>query len=91
MLTVLGLSQTAGRPAAIGSQRELFTDRFLIDELNGGANLRLHAPIAKEKVISFEKPWEGIYSGYITVFRDGDRFRMYYRGYPRLGTRWKPK
>jgi hypothetical protein len=35
-----------------------------------------------EQVLTFDRPWEGVYSGYITVFADDDRLRMYYRGLP---------
>ncbi len=72
----------AETPLSIGSRRELFVDRYLIGSLDGGAALRLHAPVAREKVLTFEKPWEGIYSGYMTVIQDDDRYRMYYRGLP---------
>jgi hypothetical protein len=64
----------------IGSRLELFVDHALIDRL-AGAELRLHHPVAREKVMTYgDKPCEGRGSGYVTVFRDGDRCRMYYRG-----------
>ena len=65
----------------IGSRRELFVDRYLIDRLEGAA-LRLHEPQHAGIVLRMDKPWEGVYSGYTSIFRDGERFRMYYRGYP---------
>jgi hypothetical protein len=68
----------------IGSRRELFVDPFLIDSLDG-VDRRLHHPQPGESVLTFDKPWEGRYSGYVTVFRDGDRLRMYYRGLPLAG------
>jgi len=68
-------------PVAIGSRRELFVDRALIDRLDGGAELRLHHPRRRDVAVLFDKPWEGNASGYTTVFRDGDLYRMYYRGH----------
>jgi len=71
-----------GPPAVIdiGSRLELFVDDYMIDRLDG-AELRLHHPVPREKVMTFgDKPCEGPGSGYVTVFQEGDRFRMYYRG-----------
>ncbi len=65
----------------IGTRRELFVDDFLIDRLDG-TRLALHAPQPREVAFKFDKPWEGLYSGYETVFKDGDTFRFYYRGMP---------
>ena len=39
----------------IGSRRELFVDRDLIDKLDG-ARLKLHQPRPAAKVIDFDKP-----------------------------------
>ncbi len=74
-------AEPAPKPLEIGSRRELFVDRYLVDRLEG-ARLALHSPQPREKVFTVDRPWEGIYSGYFTVLRDGDRFRMYYRGMP---------
>jgi hypothetical protein len=76
---------TAGRTAAsapidIGSRLELFADGFMIDSMKG-VRLKLHEPRSMGPVFVFDKPWEGIASGYVTVFKDGDLFRMYYRGW----------
>ena len=65
----------------IGSQRELFVDGRLIDRLDG-ARLVLNEPRPREIVLRFERPWEGIYSGYVTVLKSDDVFRLYYRGLP---------
>ena len=65
----------------IGSRRELFVDRHLIASLDG-ARLVLHRPQARENVFQFDQPWEGLYSGYETVLKDGDKYRFYYRGLP---------
>jgi len=64
----------------IGSHRELFVDEFLVDRFEGDAGLRLQRPEPKEVVLTTDRPWEGNTSAYFTIFRDGDKFRMYYRG-----------
>ena len=71
----------ADLPVDVGSQRELFVDHHLVDRL-ADARLRLHVPQPREKVLSFDKPWEGLYSNYATVLQDGDEYRLYYRGLP---------
>lgn len=63
----------------IGSRLELFVDDWLIEKLNG-AELKLHNPIPREVSIVFDKPWEGNASAYVTVFKDENIYRMYYRG-----------
>lgn len=67
-------------PVAIGSRLELFVDGAIVDELHGGAELRLHHPVPREIVLVTDRPWEGNTCGYATIFRDGDIVRMYYRG-----------
>lgn len=72
----------AAEPAVdIADRRELFVDHFLIDRMDGVA-LKLHEPMPADVALVFDKPWEGKYCGYVTVFQDGDRFRLYYRGLP---------
>ncbi|MCM8785326.1 MAG: hypothetical protein NC899_03665 [Candidatus Omnitrophica bacterium] len=63
----------------IGSRREVFFDEWLIDKMEG-VNLKLHHPQPEEVVLEYNQPWEGIASAVETVFKDGDIFRMYYRG-----------
>jgi hypothetical protein len=67
--------------ADIGNHRELFVDRYLIASMNG-TDLVLHHPVPRETVLQFDKPWEGRYCGYVTVIKDGDLYRLYYRGLP---------
>ena len=62
----------------IGSRRELFVDNYLIDQLND-ASLRLHHPQPAEPAVTFDKGEAG-FGGYSTVLKDGDVYRMYYRG-----------
>ena len=70
----------AAEPLDIGSRRELLVDHFLIDKTDGGAKLKLHRPVRREVVFVADKPWEGNICAHFTVFRDSDRYRMYYRG-----------
>ncbi len=65
----------------IGSRRELFVDDFLIERLTDGARLQLHHPMPREIALVHDAPWEGTGSGYHSVFRDGDRYRMYYKAW----------
>lgn len=73
-----------GQALELQSRRELFVDHYLLDTL-AGAELRLQQPVERETVIRFDAPWEGRYVGYVTVFQDGERVRMYYRGLPTAG------
>ena len=63
----------------IGSRRELFVDDYLIESVKG-AELTMHRPVPREVASVCDEPWEGNTSAYYTIFPDGDRFRMYYRG-----------
>jgi len=63
----------------IGSRRELFVDDRLIESLHN-AHRQLHHPVPQEIAIEHDAPWEGAGSGYHSVIRDGDIYRLYYRG-----------
>lgn len=80
-MTGLPLLITASEVVDLGSRRELFVDRFLIDSMRG-VELRLQEPRDEGTVLRFDEPWERIHCGYSTVIRDGDPFRLYYRGMP---------
>lgn len=69
----------------LGSNRELFADQFLIDRLDR-AELRLGQPRDEGIVFEFDKPWEGLFCGYATVIRDGETYRLYYRGMHTAGS-----
>ena len=73
--------QDQAKPIDIGTRRELFVDQFLIDRLAGKAEQRLHHPVAREIALVHDSPWEGTGSGYHSVFRDGDLYRMYYKAW----------
>ena len=78
-LIVTGLQAADPEVIDIGGRRELFVDGHLIERMDG-AELRLHRPTPREIAVVHDQPWEGNSSGYKTVFKDGDRYRMYYRG-----------
>ena len=76
----------SAEPRQIGQRLELFVDDEAIDSLNNVRRV-LHHPIPAEVVLTFDRPWEGMASYYVTVFKDEDRYKMYYRawGEPELG------
>lgn len=74
----------ASAAVAIGSRRELFIDRFLIDRLQG-ATLQLQTPRREADALVLDRPWEGAFSNYATVLHDGGEYRLYYRGLPQAG------
>lgn len=87
LLALMFITGTASADAAkprevlnIGDRLELFVDDYLVEELTGRAEQRLHKPVPREVVLVTDKPWEGNTCAFFTVFRDGDLYRMYYRG-----------
>lgn len=68
----------------LDSRRELFVDHFLIEKLQN-AELKLHEPHRDGIAIKFDKPWEGGFSCYFTVIKDGELYRAWYRGLPLAG------
>ena len=80
--TVLSSTQ-AQEPAApkvldLGSRRELFVDRLLIERLDN-TSLKLHEPVSGGVAIKLDKPWEGPANFGAVVLRHGNRYLMYYR------------
>lgn len=75
---------TAWAQIQLGGRLEMFVDDFLIEKMDG-TTLKLHEPVPAGVVLRFDRPWEGAFSGYITVMKDGELFRMYYRGSPQAG------
>jgi hypothetical protein len=80
---VLWSATCIAEPVEIGSRRELFVDRHLIDRLDG-ARLQLHHPRRAGVALKMDGPWEPKTGAYITVFRDQGKYRMYYHGRPPL-------
>lgn len=64
----------AGGPVDIGSRRELFVDRLLVEKMTG-ATLRLQVPCRQPR------PRSPLVGGYMTVIHDGRLYRGYYRAY----------
>ena len=65
----------------IGSRREVFWDDTMIDTEETTTVFRLHEPVQRECVLTFDKPWSKS-SGdatYNTVLQDGNLYRMYTR------------
>ena len=71
--------QPEDTPLRIGNSLQLFVDDFLIESMKG-TERKLQPPMPAGVALRFDKPWEGNVSAYVTIFRDGNKFRMYYRG-----------
>lgn len=72
-------STTHPEPIDIGTRLEPLIDDFLIAQLGGELDLRLHPPVKGEVVLQTDAPCEGNACLYRTVFQDRDgRIRMYY-------------
>ena len=68
---------------SIGSRRELFVDRYLVESLEG-ARFQLHHPRPAELAVERDQPWEQrMYNG-ISVIKDGGRYLLYYSALNRL-------
>ena len=78
------LDIVSAKTIAIGSKLELLIDDYLIDRMRD-VSFVLHQPVPREVSIVHDAAWEGGACAYHSVFRDGDRFRMYYRASP-----WRP-
>jgi hypothetical protein len=78
--TISPAEAAPAEPVNIGSRLELLVDDFLVESFSGAAHLQLHRPERREIVFRTDAPWEGNASGYQSVFQDGDRYLMYYRG-----------
>ena len=60
-------------------RRELFVDHYLIEKFQG-VTIKKHIPVDEGPVFNFDKPWEGPFCGYVTIIKDNDIYRAYYRG-----------
>ena len=67
-------SEARAEPVDIGSRRELFVDRLLIDQLDG-VMLKLHHPVKAPRAKS-PLPVRHM----MTVIKNGDRFQAWWRG-----------
>lgn len=69
----------ATQPLDLGNRRELFVDNFVIASKTN-LQFTLHEPRDEGAVLPFDAPWEGAFCAYCTVIKDGNSFRVYYRG-----------
>jgi hypothetical protein len=79
MVSLVALCLTAISAPVPAARLHLFVDDSLV-ETSRGVALTLHPPEGRQEVFRFDAPWEGGESGYVTVLRDGDVLRLYYRG-----------
>ncbi len=70
----------AGGVRQVGSDWQLLVDDWLIERMTN-TSLKLHAPVERDIALRFDAPWEGNNSAYVSLLRDGNQFRMYYRGF----------
>ncbi len=68
----LASSTVVSQPVDIGGRLELMVDDYLIESM--------HRPERREIVFNTDAPWEGNACGYVSMFKDGDVYRMYYHG-----------
>lgn len=73
----INMSNTA---IPLANRLEIFVDHHLIERLAGVAH-HMHRPVPAETVFKFDKPWEGNVCGYSTLLHDGEKYRLYYRGW----------
>lgn len=73
LLILMSAAAAYTQPLDLGSRRELFVDRYLIEELRG-VELRLHSPVKAPRAKS-PLPEKHM----VTVIKDGDRYRAWYR------------
>jgi hypothetical protein len=71
-------SMLLAAPIDLGDRRELMVDTFLIEEMDR-VRLVMGTPRRAEVVLQFDQPWEYA-AGFVTVIKDGPKYRMYYRG-----------
>lgn len=68
-------------PLSLGTRLEPFLDDYLIAETHNLTRVP-GVPASAGPVLTFDRPWEGRYSAYVTVIQDGPLLRLYYRGAP---------
>src|ERR1700759_5422528 len=78
-IAAIAAAQQASEPLKIGNNVQLFVDDYVVGSLDG-VELQLQKPRPAGVPIRFDKPWEGNTRAYFTVFHDGDKYRLYYRG-----------
>ncbi len=61
----------------IGTRRELFWDDTMVDTKRTVAKFKLHEPVKRECVATFDDPWGADNCHYNSVLYDGEKYRMY--------------
>lgn len=80
--TKAAVAVAAAPPSAaidVGTRLEMFVDQHLVDAKRNVEH-HLTEPVKREVALELDRPWEGPVSAYFSVFRDGDKVRLYYRG-----------
>jgi len=91
---LLPAAELAGTgPINLGSRHELFIDDYLVESVHG-LTWKMHEPRKAEVALQFDAPWEGNNCHYVSVFKDGEKYRMYYRAVagkdaPASGVGWR--
>lgn len=69
------------KPIDLGTRNELFIDDYIVESVQG-LTWKMHEPKKAEVALQFDAPWEGNNCAYVSVFKDGNKYRMYYRAVP---------
>ena len=83
VLPACGLLAEEAQPIDIDARRELFVDHYIIEKMKG-VRLEMHHPQPADVALQFDRPWEGPFSDYVTIIKDGAKYLVYYRGLPEL-------
>src|SRR5262245_39763254 len=65
-------------PIHVASRRQLFVDSHLIERMTNVRQV-LHQPTPHEVAIQIDHPWETGGVSYLVAFKDGGKFRAWYR------------
>ena len=70
--------ENAMKAYELKDNRMVCWDDFLIDKIDN-AEVRMHKPVKREKVLTCDQDWEGNVCGYESLVKVGDKYRLYYR------------
>lgn len=59
-------------------------DQYLVEKVHN-VTQELHTPRNEGIVLRFDNPWEGNFSGYCTIIKDSNQYKLYYRGIRNAG------
>ncbi len=68
----------------IGSRRELFVDRYLVEQLIGDARLQLNRPQPAEIVLRKDRDWEIAFHNPMALILDRGTYKLFYSAGNRL-------